>query len=681
MDKKLLLLLTALVWIFGCTKDESWESDLSVVLDPAIEVSYDPVSDKTTVTAYATFSGDILRTRNIGFMCSPVNKFDNVMYSLVTENGEAGTDYTDYIDQAKKTDPFDVNVSVAGKNKMAIKFTNLAKDKKLYLKAYIFSGTETGIYSEQMLFVSSTQPFIEDQSDYTSESGITATTALLQAQVFSNGGVGVSEYGVYYGTTNEVKNKAVSTDMDKDGKFTLTLADLEGATKYYVSYFAKNTNGETKSEPVEFTTDEFTTPAVAFDAADPFPLVAPVLLDVVAVVSSFGNDPNAEYGIKYGTSAASLNDTAVGSGIDKDGKFKIRIKNLKASTEYYFAPYVKTKKETLVGAAMSKSTLAECAPIIETIALIQDVDFKSTTVTMKGNVLSDGGKTISEVGFKWGINGQQQNEETIPVSSIDKDGNFTKKLTGLTELTVYSFTAYAKNELGTSVNTDTELFTTGIPDKYIYQYAIDVTAQGPNGYDYRLNKDKNKNNIELHYYMLPEIAINGKYYIFLDRNLGATKQYERVDLRDPEAAGYYFKWGRPRHQLSPAETANDNVYTNSGPQLDNTKDATWLAANDPCPDGFHVPTKAEMNAVITNAPLTTHASVFSVLKLGYTGDYLGDNKPVVTPEESHLWTATFDGLGKTNANFLKASSVNVAIGSIGTKRVKPVRCVKIVSVP
>ena len=84
------------------------------------------------------------------------------------------------------------------------------------------------------------------------------------------------------------------------------------------------------------------------------------------------------------------------------------------------------------------------SPRIETLAA---TDITTSSATLRGNILDNGGATIVEKGFVWGISAEDLTET---IHSSDNTDNFEYMLTGLDAATVYYYKAYASNSIGTS---------------------------------------------------------------------------------------------------------------------------------------------------------------------------------------------------------------------------------------
>ncbi len=92
------------------------------------------------------------------------------------------------------------------------------------------------------------------------------------------------------------------------------------------------------------------------------------------------------------------------------------------------------------------------------VATNQVTNITTTTATAGGEILSDGGSTITECGVCWTTEGEPTLEGDHATATATS-GVFTVSLTGLTQNTTYYIRAYATNEAGTGYG-DVLTFTT-----------------------------------------------------------------------------------------------------------------------------------------------------------------------------------------------------------------------------
>jgi hypothetical protein len=87
-----------------------------------------------------------------------------------------------------------------------------------------------------------------------------------------------------------------------------------------------------------------------------------------------------------------------------------------------------------------------------TVATESATSITSVSVTLNGNITSNGGANITEYGFLWGAN-QNNLANTLQAGTDNHFGTFTVTLSSLTGGTNYYFQAYAKNSNGTANGT------------------------------------------------------------------------------------------------------------------------------------------------------------------------------------------------------------------------------------
>ena len=117
-----------------------------------------------------------------------------------------------------------------------------------------------------------------------------------------------------------------------------------------------------------------------------------------------------------------------------------------------------------------------------TVTTLTASSIATTTVTLSGNVTTNGGASVSERGIVYSITVANTNPEiggsgTIKKSNGNGIGSFSESITGLTPGTQYSFKAYAINIEGTSYGT-TETFTLSKADQTLTFDALNPKTFG-----------------------------------------------------------------------------------------------------------------------------------------------------------------------------------------------------------
>jgi uncharacterized protein (TIGR02145 family) len=173
-------------------------------------------------------------------------------------------------------------------------------------------------------------------------------------------------------------------------------------------------------------------------------------------------------------------------------------------------------------------------------------------------------------------------------------------------------------------------------------------------------------------------VVSGGGRVWMDRNLGATQV--ATNISDVNAYGDLYQWGRGAdgHEKRTSSTTNvlsNNVRPDHGKFIISST-SNWLSSNNvnlwqgesgvnnPCPNGFRVPTQDEWNIEINSWGGNTAAIAFaSPLKLTLTGGRNGGDGSVgATGQYGHYWTSTsFGGYPTWEVSFqLNGDPVQVA---------------------
>ena len=335
-----------------------------------------------------------------------------------------------------------------------------------------------------------------------SVSNIETTSATIWGGVSYDGGKPITERGIVYATFQNPKisgNKI--TCGEGIGSFSTKLNEMRKGTTYYVRAYAINSNGTAYGEQLSFTTNCTVPTVVTMSASNITASSARLGGNVV----EHGGVDITERGIVYSTnSTPTISDNKMECGIGV-GSFFVNLTGLSELTTYYARAYAVNGNGIAYGEEISFTTKMAVLPSVITAAATQ---ITRTTAVTGGDVLSDGGASVTERGVVYSTN-QNPTTSNSKVVSGSGTGSFICNLTGLQENTTYYVRAYAINSKGTA-----------------YGQQINLTVPYENGHEY------------------VDLGVSVKWATC---NVGASK---------PEDYGDYFAWG----EVEPKEVYNWSTY-------------------------------------------------------------------------------------------------------------------------
>jgi uncharacterized protein (TIGR02145 family) len=128
--------------------------------------------------------------------------------------------------------------------------------------------------------------------------------------------------------------------------------------------------------------------------------------------------------------------------------------NLTPGTTYTVTAFVQNNVGYYYGDEVTFKTLAE----LPTLTTTAGSSIASTTATSGGNIISDGGGTVTARGVCWGT-ATSPTITNAKTSDASGTGTFTSSLTSLTENTTYYIRAYATNSAGTGYGNEVTIKT------------------------------------------------------------------------------------------------------------------------------------------------------------------------------------------------------------------------------
>jgi uncharacterized protein (TIGR02145 family) len=321
---------------------------------------------------------------------------------------------------------------------------NLTAGNKYFVRAFARNIYGTN-YGQEVSF-STGQPATVPVVTTAEVTSIEITTASSGGNVVSDGGAAVTERGVCwsknpYPTISDNK----TSDGSGTGPFTSSLSSLIANTTYYLRSYATNVKGTAYGDEKTFTTKPnpgiptVTTSAISNITSNSASSGGTVLEDGGASVSVRG--------VCWSTNPSPLvsdNKTMDGAGV---GSFTSQINGLNYNTKYYLRAYASNSIGT--GYGNESSFTAGQNVTTPTVTTTDVTNIAQTTATCGGNVIADGGASVTARGVCWSIfeNPTTSNSHTTDGSGT---GGYLSSITGLFSVTSYYVRAYATNSAGTA---------------------------------------------------------------------------------------------------------------------------------------------------------------------------------------------------------------------------------------
>ena len=623
----------------SCQKEEV--SEITVETLP-VSVQYDPETQKAVVDVSAAISGDESSIHERGFILSKENPYDTESVTPVQDGA-----------------PF------------SLTYEDLEIGKVYYVKAYVrtYSGPR---YGKNLQFTIAVEPIFENTTE---DSDVFGNYMLAKGKLLSTGGGDIARCGfrISFGQESETFEAELPDD---EGNFSAIISGLEPETEYELSVFVENILGETTGAALKLKTKKFELPVAEIDQTTPFPYIGSESVTVRVSLSSDGNDADARYGVRWGEDEASLDNTVYSSAEGTSGD--VIVSGLETGKTYYFAAYAENAAGHRLGTEIkSTATRMEYPPVVTTTEPVRQKDYFASRAILRGVITETGGRDIEEYGFYLGTSPDALTRKIVS-DNLDGTGSFSAELEDLTPLTEYWYMAFADNG-EESADTEIRHFVTGIADRDVYLRDAEM----------------NFTDELLVYWTLEPIqaTVDGETVSleFLDRNLGAVKTAASVAY-DRDAAGYYYKWGSSYPQVSPAMAAlkeGNNIPEKDGVKFNGWGEQPWYQENatttwtelsqtdpsawrNPCPDGFHVPSRAEWLAAFSATGCKDANTAFTIFGLCRSGAF--------GPEGNHtntnmymMWT---DDAKNDRSEMIVSTRLNQTSDLTARNRALPVRCVR-----
>jgi hypothetical protein len=282
--------------------------------------------------------------------------------------------------------------------------------------------------------------------------------AVLNGSVTGNGGGEITEYGFYWGTTDNPASKVKVGSTDFTGSYSFVLGELDEETTYYFKAYAVNSAGTGYGEVKSFTTGKEAPVVVepVVETADATEIgTGSAVLN--GSVTDNGNGEITEYGFYWGTSEEPGTKVIAGES-DLSGAYAYTLGELDEETTYYFKAYAVNSAGTGHGEVKSFTTDKDTPVVVEPVVETADATEVGTgSAVLNGSITDNGNGEITEYGFYWGTS--EEPGTKVIAGESDLSGAYAYDLSGLDEETTYYFKAYAVNSAGTGFG-EVKSFTT-----------------------------------------------------------------------------------------------------------------------------------------------------------------------------------------------------------------------------
>jgi len=384
---------------------------------------------------------------------------------------------------------------------------------------------------------------------------------------------------------------------------------------------------------------------VESDAYIPGPdLNTSVLLGLTAVSATSGGSFRSDYGkpitqkgVCWSTSEnPTIDDSCYYNG-EGLGAYVSILSDLEPDTQYYLRAFAINEDVTIYGNQRSFTTL-DGVPSVTTI----EPNNIGKRVMFTGGIVNDnGGSEITEKGICYAMGSNVPGINDTCIISDSNSNNFQIKVENLSIMQVYSVSAYAKNDITVSWGE-------------IYEFE---TVFWPTDNETEVVDVFNAN--------------TGR--IWMDRNLGSTRV--ATFSTDVEAGGDLYQWGRAADGHQKRNSTVTSTLSNSdqpghgwfilspNSPFDwrrNQNNNFWQGLdgiNNPCPEGYRIPTEAEWNQERLSWSTTNSNGAFnSPLKLVVSGFRTRSGQLSNVGFIGKYWSSTISGIRVRHLDFFSGNA-------------------------
>ena len=314
-----------------------------------------------------------------------------------------------------------------------------------YICSYVTNGHGSEIKSEVSTFE------IGDLEDYVSFGKVSLVSynpltklAEINIPVEILSVVNVTEVGVCYGADESLSIDGTHAEgvISEDGILSVPLEGFTDGTQYYLRPYVSENDYIAYGEAVSFVI-----PSV------PIVLTYPAE-DVTSDSALLSGEVQRGEGITErgfvwlsGQGVPTIDSYKV--TVDGTvGKFTASLNDLEANEKYAYRAYVVNNQGVFYGDIINFTTIAG----LPTLSATNITDVNETSATFSSKVTSQGGATVTEIGFYYSKQEDVNVETSMKVSDTFSTDNYTLSVNNLEVGTVYYVRAFARNSAGEGLN-------------------------------------------------------------------------------------------------------------------------------------------------------------------------------------------------------------------------------------
>ena len=275
-------------------------------------------------------------------------------------------------------------------------------------------------------------------------SGISYTSATASANLISNNGKIILAKGICLSlNTNPTEADAVIVPGNSLGNYASLLGNLLPNTTYYVRAFATSTAGTAYGNVANFTTLSLNIPTISTDTLSN---ISNHSAFAKATITDDGGSAITERGFCVSTSSMpTVNDTKIQVNASSLS-YNSTITSLLTNTTYYIRAYAVNAEGINYGNQQIFTTISLPLPSITTTAA-SNIEY--TTVSVGGQITSDGGTAVTQRGICYSTNPNPSISE-MNINTGAGMGTYTAGINNLIPNTTYYAKAFATSSAGTA---------------------------------------------------------------------------------------------------------------------------------------------------------------------------------------------------------------------------------------